>query len=138
MHDGEMDDGEIEIESVEPIELSEVTPELARESRFSGVADLLKVARHGKGDNIYLIRFHYLHTVFEPPPPRAGPAKQAPEKEINDEMPVRPARKSNGPPPPRWHRPSTGEAEAGNRAGRVAGRRRARRYIRREIASFRR
>ena len=61
-----MDEGEIEIESVEPIELAEVTPQLARESGFSGVPDLLKVARHGKGENIYLIRFHYLHTVFEP------------------------------------------------------------------------
>jgi len=33
---------------------------LARESGFLGLVDLLKVARHGKGENIYLIRFHYL------------------------------------------------------------------------------
>jgi hypothetical protein len=57
-----MDEGEIEIESIEPIEISQVTPELARESGFSGVADLLAVARHGKGDRIYLIRFRFLHT----------------------------------------------------------------------------
>jgi hypothetical protein len=65
-----MDDGEIEIDSVEPIGLRDITPELARESGFAGVADLLKIARHGKGENIYLIRFHYLHTVFEPPSDR--------------------------------------------------------------------
>ena len=58
-----MDEGEIRIDAVEPIELTEITPELARESGFLGVADLLKVARHGKGENIYLIRFHYLHSV---------------------------------------------------------------------------
>jgi hypothetical protein len=58
-----MDEGEIRIDSVEQIESGEITPELARESGFLGVADLLKVARHGKGENIYLIRFHYLHSV---------------------------------------------------------------------------
>ena len=62
-----MDDGEIEIDSVEAIGLADITPQLARESGFLGVADLLKIAKHGKGENIYLIRFHYLHTMFEPP-----------------------------------------------------------------------
>ena len=33
---------------------------LARESGFLGVVDLLKVAKHGKGDNIYLVRFHFI------------------------------------------------------------------------------
>ena len=58
-----MDDGQIQIDSIEPIEISEVTPDLARESGFASVADLLKVARHGRGENIYLIRFHYLHSL---------------------------------------------------------------------------
>jgi hypothetical protein len=55
-----MDEGEIEIDSIEPIGFSDITPALARESGFLGVLDLLKVAKHGKGENIYLIRFHYL------------------------------------------------------------------------------
>ena len=55
-----MGDGEIEIESVTPIGFPDITPELARESGFLGVLDLLKVAKHGKGTNIYLIRFHYI------------------------------------------------------------------------------
>ncbi len=38
---------------------------LARESGFLGVVDLLKIAKHGRGDNIYLVRFHYR-------PPDAG------------------------------------------------------------------
>jgi len=55
-----MDEGEIEIDSIEPIRFPDITPALARESGFLGVLDLLKVAQHGKGENIYLIRFHYL------------------------------------------------------------------------------
>jgi hypothetical protein len=55
-----MGDGSIEVDSIEPIGFPDITPELARESGFLGVLDLLKVAKHGKGENIYLIRFHYV------------------------------------------------------------------------------
>jgi hypothetical protein len=55
-----MDEGEIEVDSIELIGLPDVTPALARESGFLGVLDLLKVAKHGKGQNIYLVRFHYI------------------------------------------------------------------------------
>jgi hypothetical protein len=55
-----MEEGEIEVESIEPIGFPDITPELARASGFLGVLDLLKVAKHGSGDNIYLIRFHYI------------------------------------------------------------------------------
>jgi hypothetical protein len=58
-----MEEGEIEVDSIEPIGFPDITPLLARESGFLGVLDLLKVAKHGRGDNIYLIRFHYV-----PPP----------------------------------------------------------------------
>lgn len=68
-----MGDGEIEIESMTPIGFPDITPELARESGFLGVLDLLKVAKHGKGNNIYLIRFHYI-------PPRGKRAPQSNRK----------------------------------------------------------
>jgi hypothetical protein len=55
-----MEEGEIEVESILPIELGDITPELARASGFKGVVDLLKVAKHGRGENVYLVRFHYL------------------------------------------------------------------------------
>ncbi len=55
-----MEEGEIEIESITPIGYPDITPQLARESGFLGVVDLLKVAKHGPGENIYLIRFHYI------------------------------------------------------------------------------
>jgi hypothetical protein len=54
------DYGEIEVDSIEQIGFLDITPALAQASGFLGVLDLLKVAKHGKGENIYLVRFHYL------------------------------------------------------------------------------
>jgi hypothetical protein len=56
----QMDDGHIVVDSIEPIAVAGITYDLARESGFQSVDDLLAVARHGKGENAYLIRFHYL------------------------------------------------------------------------------
>jgi hypothetical protein len=65
-----MGPGEIVIDSIEPIGLPDITPALARESGFLGVLDLLKVAKHGRGQNIYLIRFHYVRPRGKRNPPR--------------------------------------------------------------------
>ena len=54
-----MEEGAIVVDSIELIGFPDITPELARESGFLGVLDLLKVAKHGKGEKIYLVRFHY-------------------------------------------------------------------------------
>jgi hypothetical protein len=42
-----MEEGEIEVDSIEPIGLPNITPQLARESGFLGVVDLLNMANHG-------------------------------------------------------------------------------------------
>jgi hypothetical protein len=55
-----MDDGQIIVDSIDEISLKDITYDLARESGFESVDDLLAIARHGRGENIYLIRFHYL------------------------------------------------------------------------------
>jgi len=55
-----MDDGSIVVDSIAQITEREITDDLARESGFASVDDLLGVARHGRGRNVYLIRFHYL------------------------------------------------------------------------------
>jgi len=57
-----MEGGQIEVESVTPITFADITPELARASGFASVDDLLRVARHGPGENVYLVRFHYLQS----------------------------------------------------------------------------
>jgi len=55
-----MEAGHIQVDSIQPIGLPDITPALARQSGFLGVLDLLKTAQHGKGQNIYLIHFHYV------------------------------------------------------------------------------
>ena len=55
-----MDEGQIVVDSITPIRLRDITHDLARESGFLNVKDLLDTARHGRGKNVYLIRFHYL------------------------------------------------------------------------------
>ena len=52
--------GQIEVTSVREISLHDVTPELARHSGFAGLVDLLKVARHGPGERVFLIEFEFL------------------------------------------------------------------------------
>jgi hypothetical protein len=60
-----MEEGEIEVDSIERISLQDITHRLAIESGFLGVIDLLKVAKHGRGDIVYLIRFHYIPPIAE-------------------------------------------------------------------------
>jgi|SRR6187551_829679 len=55
-----MDDGHIVVDSIEPMHPNQLTDNLARESGFDSVDDLLRVAKHGSGDQMYLVRFHYL------------------------------------------------------------------------------
>lgn len=54
-----MDEGEIVIDSIEQITMGDITQDLAIESGFESKSDLLKVAKHGAGENVYLVRFHY-------------------------------------------------------------------------------
>jgi hypothetical protein len=51
--------GSIEVTSIREIALADVTPDLARRSGFAGVVDLLKVAKHGAGERVYLVEFVY-------------------------------------------------------------------------------
>jgi hypothetical protein len=55
-----MDEGHIVVDSIAQITVADITYDLARESGFESVEDLLQIAKHGSGDEVYLIRFHYL------------------------------------------------------------------------------
>ena len=68
-----IEEGAIEVDSIVPMSIRDITPELARASGFKGVVDLLKIAKHGKGENVYLVRFHYV----PPARMRSGRAEQA-------------------------------------------------------------
>ena len=54
-----MEGGFVEVTSMRQISLADITPVLARRSGFEGVVDLLKVAKHGPGEQVYLIEFDY-------------------------------------------------------------------------------
>jgi hypothetical protein len=69
-----MDEGHIVVDSVASIEMADITDGLARESGFKSADDLLQTARHGSGDNVYLIRFHYLAPGAWDIPPARGEA----------------------------------------------------------------
>ena len=51
--------GHIKIHGLREISFAEITPALARETGFAGVVDLLKVARHGTGERVFLVSFEY-------------------------------------------------------------------------------
>ena len=67
-----MEDGSIVVDSILPITIADITDDLARESGFDSIDDLLQIARHGRGDNVYLIRFHYLAPGGWDTPDRRG------------------------------------------------------------------
>lgn len=52
--------GMIHVDALREIGLDDITPQLARRSGFNGVVDLLKIAKHGSGEKVYLVEFHYL------------------------------------------------------------------------------
>ena len=51
--------GHIVVTSLLEISLSDVTPELARQSGFGGVVELLKIAKHGSGRRVFFVEFRY-------------------------------------------------------------------------------
>jgi len=51
--------GDAVITSMRRIDLADISPALARRSGFAGVVDLLKTAKHGPGDHVFLIEFEY-------------------------------------------------------------------------------
>ncbi|MBI1187716.1 MAG: ASCH domain-containing protein [Alphaproteobacteria bacterium] len=51
--------GAIEVTKLRQIELGDITPALARKSGFAGIVDLLKIAKHGPGETVYLVEFVY-------------------------------------------------------------------------------
>ena len=59
-----LDDGFIVVDKLNQIALEDISPKLARNSGFSGVVDLLKTARHGAGEIVYLVEFHYEATSY--------------------------------------------------------------------------
>jgi len=62
--------GHIRVTAIKEIGLSDITPAMARESGFEGLVDLLKIAKHGRGERVYLVTFEY-EDGFAPAKPNA-------------------------------------------------------------------
>lgn len=56
-----LEEGYVVIDRLSEIDFDDITPRVARESGFAGVADLLRTAKHGPGETVYLVEFHYEH-----------------------------------------------------------------------------
>jgi hypothetical protein len=60
--------GAITVERIDEVEFDALTPTLARSCGFGSLVDLLKVAKHGAGERVFLIEFHYI----DKPPERSS------------------------------------------------------------------
>jgi hypothetical protein len=56
--------GYVEVTRIQHVDRGDVTDEIARATGFADLADLMGVAQHGAGSNVYLIDF-----VYEGPEP---------------------------------------------------------------------
>ena len=54
-------DGYVEVRGITEIDLADVTEAMARASGFPTLEALMKTARHGRGERVFLVEF-----VFEP------------------------------------------------------------------------
>lgn len=74
-----MDEGHIVVDSIAAIEMADITDDLARESGFDSADELIHTASHGGGNNVYLIRFHYLAPgAWDAPPARRAAGEDRP------------------------------------------------------------
>jgi hypothetical protein len=53
-------DGHIEVTRLQEIDLSDVTAALAQESGFPTLEALLQVARHGRGERVFVVDFVFV------------------------------------------------------------------------------
>ncbi len=54
-----MEGGYVCVDRIHEMSFDDITPTMARNSGFAGVADLLRTARHGKGERVFYIEFHF-------------------------------------------------------------------------------
>jgi hypothetical protein len=61
-------DGQIEVTWIQEIDLGDVTEALARESGFDDLEALMKTARHGRGERVFVIDFVFVGPPLAPLP----------------------------------------------------------------------
>jgi len=51
--------GAVVVDRIRETRLDDITPAIARQCGFASVVDLLKTAKHGPGERVFVIDFHY-------------------------------------------------------------------------------
>ena len=51
--------GAVVVDRIHETRLDDITPALARRCGFTSLVDLLKTAKHGAGERVFVIDFHY-------------------------------------------------------------------------------
>jgi hypothetical protein len=64
--------GAVVVDRMHEIRLEDITPALARSCGFSSVVDALKLAKHGAGERVFVIDFHYDGKTSARPKPTTG------------------------------------------------------------------
>lgn len=72
-----MEDGHVVVDSIDEISQADLTDRLAQESGFANVDDLMAIAKHGTGERVFLVRFHYLPAGGWPRPDAPKPSTHA-------------------------------------------------------------
>ncbi|HJN50531.1 MAG: hypothetical protein QGI68_02110 [Pseudomonadales bacterium] len=54
-----LDEGHIVVTSIHEISFEDISEQMAKESGFKNILDLMKTAQHGSGSVIYFVRFYY-------------------------------------------------------------------------------
>jgi hypothetical protein len=55
-----LDEGKIEVTSIREISWEDLSDELARDTGFENLLDMMRTAKHGGGRHIYYVRFRYV------------------------------------------------------------------------------
>ncbi|MBX3482179.1 ASCH domain-containing protein [Phenylobacterium sp.] len=53
-------DGCIEVTRLQEVDLSDITDEIARDGGFADLEDLMKTARHGRGERVFIVDFVFV------------------------------------------------------------------------------
>ena len=64
--------GAVVVDEIEETRVDDLTPALARRCGFPSLADLLKTAKHGAGERVFVIGFHYDAAASSRPKPHTG------------------------------------------------------------------
>lgn len=53
-------DGFVEVTRLREVDLADITDEIAREGGFADLEDLMKTARHGRGERVFIVDFVFV------------------------------------------------------------------------------